>query len=66
MTTIDRYKACVARSASKQFSITIHEAELLMQNSGINELIDNSPLMSSHFAPEEWHENIEAYLQRQK
>ena len=64
MTTIERYKACVARSASEQFSISIVEAERIMQASGVNELIDNSPFMSSHFAPEEWNENIEAYMQR--
>lgn len=66
MTTIERYKACVARSASKQFSITIQEAQMIMHNSGIEDLIDNSPFMSSHFAPDEWNENIEAYLRRQQ
>lgn len=64
--TVDKYKRRVVISASKRFSITISEAELIMQKSGINDLIDSNPSMIVHFAPEEWNENIESYLRAQE
>jgi len=66
MTTVERYKACVVKNASQRFSITILEAERIMHDSGIGELIDERPYMSMHFAPEDWEENFEAYMKRNR
>lgn len=59
---IEKYKKCVARNASQRLSIPIHDVQEIMRNSGIDDIIDGNPLMSIHFAPEDWVENIEAHL----
>ena len=66
MVSIQRYKLCVAHNASKELGITVSEAERIMSISGINRIIDSDPVVSLHYDPDEWIENVRAYILRTK
>ena len=66
MVSIQKYKLCVAHHASKELGISVSEAERIMNISGINRIIDSDPVVSLHDDPDEWVENVKAYMLRTK
>lgn len=61
---VRRYKLCVARNASKVLGISVTEVEHIMHVSGINSIIDADPTVSLHYDPDDWIENVQAYILR--
>ena len=66
VSSIQKYKLCVAHNASKELGITVSEAERIMSISGINTIIDSDPVVSLHYDPDEWIENISEYIRKTK
>jgi len=64
MESVQRYKLCIAHNASRELGIPLSEAEHIMNVSGINRIIDSDPVVSLHDDPEEWIENVAAYMRR--
>lgn len=64
MVSVQRYKSCVAHNASIELGISVYEAEQIMHKSGINSIIDSDPVVSLHYDPDEWIENVRAYIHK--
>lgn len=64
MTAVQEYKECVACHISERFSISLADAMDIMEKSGINNIIDESPVVGTHYAPEEWEENVICFMKK--
>ena len=63
---IQRYKRCVADCAASVLKISKEDATRYMKESGVDKLIDDDPVIASHYNAEDWVENIWAYMKRKE
>ena len=64
MDAVQKYKRYVARDASASLGISIEEATMAMEISGVNHLIDEDPMVSTHYPVSDWTDNIRQYMIR--
>ncbi len=62
---VEKYKRYVARDASSVLGISPEEATIVMEKSGVTQLIDDDPVVSMHYPVEDWTYNIRMYFERQ-
>ena len=56
------YCHIIVKTAEKNLGLTWEDAARAVIRSGISEIVYNDPVVASHLNPEEWMENLEAYL----
>lgn len=65
-TDIIKYLLLIAKSAVDKFNIDASAATSAIVESGIRKIIEEDPAIAMRYDPEEWLENIEAYLRPNK
>ena len=61
---VQKYKHYVAKDASASLGISVEEATVVMEKSGVNRLIDDDPMVSTHYPVSDWTDNIRQYITR--